>query len=141
VEPKSESGRRIVPLIGPAGIALRAQRSRVAELRRRAGPAWQDHDLVFPSEIGTPTHPMNVNREFKKLLARAGLPTSHRVHNLRHSTATYLLAAGVDGRIVMQIMGWSQITMLSRCQHVLDRMLEDTATRLEAVFPRMAQAG
>ena len=57
------------------------------------------------------------------------------VHDLRHSTATYLLAAGVDGRIVMQVMGWSQVSMLKRYQHVLDPMLRDAGERLESVFP------
>ena len=55
-----------------------------------------------------------------------------RVHELRHGTATYLLAAGVDPRIVMQIIGWSQVSMLKRYQRVLDRMLTDAAERLEA---------
>ena len=141
VEPKSESGKRTVPLIGPAAAALRAQYARVKALKLKAEPGvWQEHDLVFPSEIGTPIHPTNVNREFKKLLARAGLPHEHRVHDLRHSTATYLLAAGIDPRIVMAIMGWSQVTMLARYQHVLDSMLSDAAGRLEAVFPRPAYA-
>jgi integrase len=54
---------------------------------------------------------------------------------MRHSTAAYLLAAGVDVRIVMAIMGWSQASMLKRYQHVLPTMLRDAATRLEAVFP------
>ena len=60
---------------------------------------------------------------------------SYRLHDLPHNTATYLLAAGVDPRIVMQIMGWSQISMLKRYQHVLPAMLSDAAQRLEAVFP------
>lgn len=38
----------------------------------------------------------------------------------------------------MQIMGWSQVSMLKRYQHVVDSMLSDTATRLEAVFPKLA---
>lgn len=60
---------------------------------------------------------------------------SYRLHDLPHSTATYLLAAGVDPRIVMQIMGWSQISMLKRYQQVLPAMLADAADRLHAVFP------
>ncbi len=69
------------------------------------------------------------------MLRHAGLPTSFRLHDLRHSTATYLLAGGLDPRIVMQIMGWSQISMLKRYQHVLPAMLTDAAERLHAVFP------
>ena len=32
-------------------------------------------------------------------------------------------------------MGWSQVSMLKRYQHVLPAMLSDAAQRLEAVFP------
>jgi hypothetical protein len=35
-------------------------------------------------------------------------------------------------------MGWSQASMLKRYQHVLDPMLRDAATRLEAVFPTVS---
>jgi hypothetical protein len=48
VEPKSDSGRRVVPLIGPAADSLRAQRKRVAGMRL-AARAWTDNDLVFPN--------------------------------------------------------------------------------------------
>jgi integrase len=64
----------------------------------------------------------------------------YRVHDTRHTTATYLLAAGVDPRIVMAIMGSSQMSMLTRYQHVFPSMLRDAATRLEAVFPAAREA-
>jgi site-specific recombinase XerD len=100
-----------------------------------AAYAWTDHDVVVPNVVGDPLDATNVYHELKKLLAAAGLPTSYRVHDLRHSTATYLLAAHVDPRVVMAVMGWSQASMLKRYQHVLDPMLRDAASRLEAVFP------
>jgi integrase len=134
--PKSESGKRLVPLIGPTADALRAQRTRTLELRLAASTAWQDLDFVFPTAVGTPDDQANVYHQFKKLLREAGLPTTYRVHDLRHSTATYLLAAGVPDRLVMGIMGHSQLSMTMRYQHVLPSMLEEAAARLEAVFPR-----
>ena len=32
-------------------------------------------------------------------------------------------------------MGWSQVSMLKRYQHVLPAMLDDAAARLESVLP------
>jgi integrase len=141
-DPKSASGRRVVPLIGPAASSLRAQRTRVADMRMAARhgsggdvvDTWTDHDLVFPSANGNPLSATNVYHEFQKVCARAGL-RKYRIHDLRHSTATYLLAARVDPRVVMAVMGWSQVSMLKRYQHVMDPMLKDAAARLEAVFP------
>jgi integrase len=142
VEPKSDSGRRVVPLIGPAADSLRAQRKRVAEMRL-AARAWTDNDLVFPNAKripgdiilrgGDPLDGTNVHHELQRLLAKAGLPPA-RMHDLRHGTATYLLAAGVDPRVVMQIMGWSQVSMLKRYQHVMDSMLTDAAERLDTFW-------
>ena len=73
------------------------------------------------------------------LLASAGLPSSTRIHDLRHGCAAYLLATGVDQRVVMDIMGWSQVSMLKRYQHVRRPMLKDAAARLEAVMPSLVQ--
>jgi integrase len=133
--PKSESGKRLVPLIGPTAEALRAQRTLTLEMRLAVGAAWQDLDFVFPTAIGTPGDQSNVYHQFKKLLRQAGLPDCYRVHDLRHSTATYLLAAGVPDRLVMGIMGHSQLSMTMRYQHVLPSMLKEAAARLEAIFP------
>jgi integrase len=135
-EPKSASGRRNVPLIGPALNSLRSQRARTAEMRLAVGAAWSDLDFVFPSAVGTPLVGPNVYHEFKKLLVQAGLPSSHRPHDLRHSTATYLLAAGVPARVVMELLGHSQISLtLNTYSHVLPGMLDDAAARLESVLP------
>jgi integrase len=134
-EPKSDTGRRVIPLTAPAIHAIREQRRRADEAQEKAGELWQEFDLVFQSIVGTPLDGTNVYHAFKRLLNQAGLPSTCRVHDLRHSTATYLLAAGVDPRIVMQIMGWSQVSMLKRYQHVLPSMLDDAATRLESILP------
>ena len=40
----------------------------------------------------------------------------------------------------MAVMGWGQVSMLKRYQHVLPSMLKDAATRLEAVFPAAREA-
>lgn len=84
-EPKSESGRRSVPLTAPAVAALQAQRAWSRTERMRLGPAWEHHDLVFPNLTGAPLDGSAVHHALKRLLAQAGLPTTHRVHDLRHS--------------------------------------------------------
>ena len=65
---------------------------------------WSDHGLVFPSTIGTPTSGGNLNRSFKALLERAGLPAV-RFHDLRHTSATLLLRQGVNPKYVQELLG------------------------------------
>lgn len=135
-EPKSATSRRTLPLLPEARAALSAQRARVLELQLRT-VAWRDHGLVFPSATGEPPHVTSVSHAFKKLLVPGGLPSTHRLHDLRHSTATYLLAKGVPPRVVMELLGHSQISMTMRYQHVLPAMLEEEVARLATVFPTL----
>ena len=76
---------------------LIARRAAEAQERRRAEGVWEDHGLVFPSEVGTPLYPRNVVRWYKHLLQVAGLPPV-RFHDLRHTAATLLLRA--DGHVL-----------------------------------------
>ena len=73
--------------------ALREHRVRQLEERLALGERWQEHDLVFPSSIGTPLEPRNALHRFKQLLKKAGLP-DQPFHNLRHCAASLLLAQG-----------------------------------------------
>lgn len=50
-----------------------------------------------------------------------------RPHDARHTAATVLLLLGVDRRVVMDIMGWSTITMAERYEHVTAQLRHDVA--------------
>ena len=86
---------------------------------------------MFTDPVGEPVTASTVDKDFKRALKLAGLPTSHRVHDLRHSTAMYLLGAAVPERVVMGILGHSNLAMTHHYQHVLSGMLLDAATGLE----------
>ena len=128
-DPKSQHGRRDIPLIRPAASALQAQKRRVAELRLRAGEFWRDRDLVFPGELGGPLVARTVRDHFGRIARQAGI-TDATPHTLRHSTGTFLLAAGVPDRIVQAILGHGSAAMTRHDQHVLPAMLSDAGARL-----------
>lgn len=52
----------------------------------------------------------NVLRGFHALLTKAGLPRM-RLHDLRHLCASLLLAQGMHPRVIMEILGHSQISL------------------------------
>ena len=67
------------------------------------------------------------------LLASAGLPRI-RLHDLRHSCATLLLARGVGPRVVMETLGHSQVSLtLNTCSHVLPVLQRDAADKINAI--------
>ena len=96
----------------PLVAALKAHRTRQKAERLKAGPKWQDHELVFCTPIGTPLNDSNVRKQFAAHLAAAGLPAI-RYHDLRHSAASLLAARGVSQRTVMEILGHTQMATTS----------------------------
>ena len=72
-----------------------------------AGERWQDHDLVFPSTIGTPMDRDRLRRRYKRLLKMAGLPVI-RFHDLRHTAATLMLNNNIPVIVVSRRLGHAQ---------------------------------
>ena len=133
-EPKSEQGRRTVPLAAPVIVALRAHRARQLEERLRAGPEWQDWDLVFPALLGTPQHFKAALTSFQDALATAGLPRK-RVHDLRHGCATMLLGSGTDLGVVAKQLGHSDAAFTLRTYvNPDDKQRRNAADRLAAML-------
>lgn len=119
-----------------AVTALRAHRVRQLEARLAAGGRWQDQGFLFASGIGTPLDPRNVTREFKALLVSAELPNI-RLHDLRHSCATLLLAQGVNPRVVMETLGHSQVSLtLNTYSHVLPALQREAAAKMDAILSK-----
>ncbi|WP_171243978.1 tyrosine-type recombinase/integrase [Knoellia koreensis] len=126
---KTGAGRRVLAIPPQMLPQLLDHRRAQAAERLKAGSDWQDLDLVFPRLDGSPTDPRHDHRAWKSLLARAGIRDA-RLHDARHTAATLLLAQGVDGRVVMSLMGWSQAVLLTRYQHVIDTMRIDAALKI-----------
>ncbi len=106
--PKTERSRRKLHLPAILVPILRAHRTRQLEERLQAGARWQDHGLVFCTRHGTPIIPRNLVRSFKALLKRAELPDI-RFHDLRHSCASMLAAAGLSAREAMDLLGHTNV--------------------------------
>ena len=129
VAPKSRAGRRTIALPQPLVQALRDHRRTQREQRFAAGPLWVDHDLVFCQPNGRPIDPRADLRDWKRLLTRAGVRDA-RLHDARHTAATLLLVQGVDPRTVMDLLGWSQVAMTHRYQHVVTELRAEAARRV-----------
>jgi integrase len=119
--PKTHSSIRTLPVPAILLRVLRQHRVRQDKARQRAD--WQEHGLVFPSSVGTLMEPGNLHRHFKVVLVRAGLPTTVRFHDLRHSCATLLLAQGVPLVVVRDTLGHTQI---STTADIYGHVLPDT---------------
>lgn len=86
---------------------------------------------VFLNYRGEPLSRKGMWKNYKTILARAGM--SGKIHTLRHSFATHLLAGGADLRAVQELLGHASINTTQIYTHV-DR--QDLARAHAAYHPR-----
>lgn len=134
-EPKTPSGRRCINLTTIALEALKQHFLQQEQAKREAGAAWKNHQWVFCNGEGNPLDGANLlRRSFRPLLKQANLPAI-RFHDLRHSTATLLLALGTHPKIVQELLGYSQICMtLDIYSHVLPTLQERVMAHLNTLL-------
>jgi integrase len=114
--PKTRAGARTYWL-DPLIIKLLDQhRKGQRKARMAAGPAWQDHDLVFCHEDGSPWRPDHVTRRFQAIARQAGLPVI-RLHEGRHSAVTNQREAGVDPDLTQRTVGHATAAMTRYYTH------------------------
>ena len=134
VTPKSGRGRHL-RLSKRAVSALRVHRKRQLEERVQKAGLWEDHGLIFPSEVGTPMSGRNLYRAFKIRVKRASLPQTLRFHDLRHTCATLLLRQGINPKFVQELLGHADISLtLNTYSHVLPDMGDAAAGGMDAAL-------
>jgi len=132
---KTDAGRRILPIPQALLERLRAHWQNQQEERALMGASWNERDLIFPTETGTPVSPSNLLRHYRLLLRCAGLP-SVRLHDLRHTCAT-LLGESIGDRVIAAILGHTPGTVTARYAKVtltqMREALEDLYRALTGV--------
>ena len=107
-----------------------AERQRFA--KNAVGDAWQDSvGLVFTDAVGRPLLPEYVSHRFARECKAAGIPRI-RFHDLRHTAATTLLAAGVPLAVISEWLGHSGITVTAAAYAaVVPDLLSDAAEAMD----------
>jgi integrase len=128
---KNGKGRSVVlpPLLV---TELRRYRIQQAEWFLRLGMRLSDDHHVCTREDGKTVWPSSLGRAVSKFMRRQGLPI--RLHGLRHSHATQLLAQGVHPKITQERLGHSISITLDLNSHVLPGMQEDAAAKVDAAL-------
>jgi len=93
-------------------------------------------DLVFASAGGGPMRHTNYRTvHFKPAVVAAGLPKEVRVHDLRHTCASWLIKLGVHPKGIMEQLGHSSITVtLNTYGHLFPGWDEKQALGLQKLY-------
>ncbi|MQS12059.1 tyrosine-type recombinase/integrase [Streptomyces kaniharaensis] len=90
--------------------------------RRAAREKWEESGYIFTTRTGRPIEPTNLYRSFVRVSKAAEVPAI-RLHDARHGCSTLLVACGVPPRVVMEILGHSQIGLT---MNVYTHVAQDT---------------
>ncbi|HTO01709.1 MAG TPA: site-specific integrase [Microthrixaceae bacterium] len=92
-------------------------------------PGW-----MFTTATGERVHPHSISQTFDRTVRRAPVPVI-RLHDLRHTHGSLLIASGVDAKVVSERLGHAQFVFtVETYQHTFPPMHTDAARVFEALL-------
>jgi len=134
---KTEDSVRPISLPPSAIIALDAHRRKQEEFRQQFGPDYNSGvDLIFANPDGTPLKPDSISASVSALCKRLKLPKGVKLHTLRHTHGSHLLAAGMEITAVSERLGHSSVRVTQDVYSHAIRGRDDEAARKWDEFQR-----
>lgn len=107
---KSDSSERDVPLAKPTFDLLMTRKNHLTKIANELGVDFGDPYIIAKKEISyEPYNPTMLSREFATFSQMNGFNCTF--HDLRHTFATYMIAAGVDVVTVASYLGHANIAI------------------------------
>jgi len=144
--PKNESSKRIISLPPMATAVLREYKAWQSGERLKLGSMWNentdrngvDHNYIFTQREGAPVYPTTPSNWFRKFLQKNDLPYIN-FHGLRHTSASILIAEGVDIQTIAKRLGHTKpTTTTSIYSHFLKKPDAEAANKFEMLFNKDA---
>ncbi|MGV9818376.1 tyrosine-type recombinase/integrase [Nocardia xishanensis] len=123
--PKSSKSQRLIPLPAPLAAILRVYRQR-----------WQPNpwNLVWVTQRATPISDAADRKGWAAAQARAKVSEPVDVHAMRGTTATLLLEAGVDAKVIQAILGHASVVTTRGYQRVDLTLARQALGNLDALL-------
>lgn len=142
---KTDNSRRCIELDDTTLAVLAGWRA--LQTAEQAAVGIDGADRMFTNPDGGPIHPHTLSQTFDRIARRAPVPII-RLHDLRHTHGSILIANGVHSKVVSERLGhaWFAFTV-ETYQHVLPGMGEEAARVFEALLaparqnPELPKAG
>jgi integrase len=133
---KTKESRKPVPLPVAAAEALGRWQVEQKKLRL-ASTVWADLDLVFTTTVGTAIEPRNINRQWVKVCAAAGIERKIRLHDLRHAFGSFMADEKVAPKVIQRSMRHARFATTSDIYlHALEEIPREGAEAMDRVIAR-----
>ena len=106
--PKNESSKRILPLSENLFEYLKSLKDKYKKNKKQFGKEFIDEGYLVCWDNGLPLTTDYLNHKFKAILKQHNMPHI-RFHDLRHSTASYLLKQGLSMKEISVWLGHGDI--------------------------------
>jgi integrase len=135
-EPKTKAGRRVVSL-GVEAIEALARRKQKAIDEGFDPSAFP---IVFPNTLGSHMRSSNFDdRVWYPIREAAGIPDSFVFHDLRHTQASLMLAAGVDLKVIQKRLGHRDFaTTANTYSHLLKGAQNEAVSKMDELLKKRA---
>ncbi len=132
---KTRKSRRTLELPSQAAQALREHRTRQLQERLAAGQLWQDHGLVFATQVGSPLDAADVRRSFRDITSKAGLGTEWTPRELRHSFVSIMSDNDVHLEVIADLAGHASTSVTEKVyRHQLKPVITRGAETMNVIF-------
>ncbi|MBN9620904.1 MAG: tyrosine-type recombinase/integrase [Actinobacteria bacterium] len=132
-EPKTEAGKRTLPLTAELVVVLKRAKRRQAAERLKAGARYQPSGYVVTDELGRAPHPETISDYWDRLTANAAVPRI-RLHDARHTCGTLMHLQGVPTAVIAAWLGHANAAFTMQTYvHSQEPALRDAARILGAL--------
>lgn len=141
---KTKRSRRVVDIDAGTVATLKSWARTQKEFALLHGAGWSGSGLVFTMPGGEAWHPDSISQAFDRLVspaskarAEASLKIRPRIrfHDLRHTHASHLLAAGVNVKVVSERLGHASVAFtLDTYAHVMPGQQKEAAAAVSALL-------
>jgi len=140
--PKTKTSKRLISLPPSVVSDLREYRLESMKERLLMGDRWTEHERewVFCNEDGTHFYPTTPTTWWSRFTERVGIRYI-RLHDLRHTSVTLLIAQGIHAKIISERSGHSSIRItMDTYGHVLRTADEEAGNTFEGLFSNKSKS-
>jgi site-specific recombinase XerD len=118
-------------------IHLKRAENPKARMRLPEADKPRSTEWLFPGKVyQRPIHITSLQIAFRTALKKSGISKQASVHTLRHSYATHLLEAGVELRVIQELLGHEDPTTTAIYTHLTDSITDQARAVIQGLLSR-----